>query len=155
MSWEDQEEKKKKKQGSNSSQMAFVFHVHWPEEQHLAALLDRAKYLNLWHKHWGEVAFMVEQPDFTTPPGVKDRYIEMVQSHRAIHAIKHGSSNHPWNPHSNQEVHAQTHTRKEWEVVGTKWKDSYGYSMHDGGCRQKGLAMHHSRVQQNSHRKIF
>jgi hypothetical protein len=47
MSWEDQEEKKKKKQGSNSSRLAFVFHIHWPEEQRLAASLNRAKYLNL------------------------------------------------------------------------------------------------------------
>ncbi len=31
--------------------------------------------------HWGGVAFTVEQPDFSTPAGVKDRYIEMVQSH--------------------------------------------------------------------------
>ncbi len=72
MPWEDQEEKKKKKQGSNNSCLAFVFHVHCPEEQCLATLLNRAKYLNLWHEHWGGVAFMVEQPDFTTPAGVKD-----------------------------------------------------------------------------------
>jgi hypothetical protein len=84
MPWEDQEEKKKKKQGSNISCLAFVFHIHCPEEQHLATLLDHAKYLNLWHEHWGGVAFMVEQPDFTMPAGVKDRYIEMVQSHRAM-----------------------------------------------------------------------
>ncbi len=84
MPWEDQEEKKKKKQGSNSSRLAFIFHVHHPEEQHLAILLNRAKYLNLWHKHRGGVAFTVEQPDFTTPVGVKDRYIEMVQSHGAM-----------------------------------------------------------------------
>jgi hypothetical protein len=80
MPWEDQEEKKKKKQGSNSSRLAFIFHVHCTEEQCLAILLDRARYLNLWHEHWGGVAFTVEQPDFTTPAGVKDRYIEMVQS---------------------------------------------------------------------------
>jgi hypothetical protein len=47
MPWEDQEEKKKKKQESNNSCLAFVFHVHCPEEQHLATLLDRTKYLNL------------------------------------------------------------------------------------------------------------
>ncbi len=64
--------------------MAFVFHVLWPEEQCIAALLGRVKYLNLWQEHWGGVAFTVEQPDFTTPPGVKDRYIEMVQSHKAM-----------------------------------------------------------------------
>jgi hypothetical protein len=51
MPWEDQEEKKKKKQGSNSSRLAFIFHVHRPEERRLATLLDRAKYLNLWHEH--------------------------------------------------------------------------------------------------------
>jgi hypothetical protein len=42
------------------------------------------KYLNLWHEHWGGVAFTVEQLDFTTPVGVKDRYIKMVQSHGAM-----------------------------------------------------------------------
>jgi hypothetical protein len=84
MPWEDQAEKKEKKQGSNNSRLAFVFHVHHPEEQLLATLLDSAKYRNLWHEHWGGVAFTVEQPDFTTPAGVKDRYIEMVQSHGAM-----------------------------------------------------------------------
>jgi hypothetical protein len=84
MPWEDQAEKKKKKQGSNNSRLAFVFHVHHPEEQHLTTLLDSTKYRNLWHEHWGGVAFTVEQPDFTTPAGVKDRYIEMVQSHGAM-----------------------------------------------------------------------
>jgi hypothetical protein len=78
---EDQAETKKKKQGSNNSRLAFVFHVHCPEEQRLATLLNSAKYRNLWHEHWGGVAFTVEQPDFSTPAGVKDRYIEMVQSH--------------------------------------------------------------------------
>ena len=61
-----------------------MFHVHRPEEQRLATLLNRTKHLNLWHKHWGGVAFTVQQPDFTTPAGVKDRYIKMVQSHRAM-----------------------------------------------------------------------
>jgi hypothetical protein len=84
MPWEDQEEKKKKKQGSNNSHLAFVFHIHCPEGQHLATLLNRSKYLNLRHEQWGGVALMVEQPDFTMPAGVKDRYIEMVQSHGAM-----------------------------------------------------------------------
>jgi len=84
MPWEDHEDKKKKKQGFNSARLAFVFHVHRPEEQHLATLLDHTKHLNLWHEHWGGVAFTVQQPDFTTPAGVKDRYIEMVQSHGAM-----------------------------------------------------------------------
>ncbi len=84
-----------KKQGSNSSWLAFLFHVHWPEEQCLAALLDCAKYVNLWrHKHWGGVAFTVEQPDLTTLPGVKDRYIKMVQSHRAMQ-LSMGAANIP------------------------------------------------------------
>ncbi len=77
-------EKKKKKQSSNNARLAFVFHVHRPDEQRLETLLDRPKYLNPWHKHWGGVAFMVEQPDFTTPAGVIDRIIEMVQSHGAM-----------------------------------------------------------------------
>ena len=84
MPWEDQAEKKKKKQMPNNSRLAFVFHVYWPDEQRLAILLDWAKYRNLWHTHWGGVAFTVEQPDFSTPAGVKDRYIEMVQSHGAM-----------------------------------------------------------------------
>ncbi len=68
-------------QAANNSRLAFVFHVHRPDEQRLATLLDRAKYRNLWYEHWGGVAFTVEQPGFNTPAGVKDRYIEMVQSH--------------------------------------------------------------------------
>jgi hypothetical protein len=66
------------------SRLGIIFHVHCPKEQRLEILLNRTKYLNLWHEHWGGVAFTVEQPDFTTPAGVKDRYIEMVQSHRAM-----------------------------------------------------------------------
>jgi hypothetical protein len=84
MPWEDQEKKKKKKQGSNSSGLAFIFHVHCPEERRLATLLNHTKYLNLWHEHWRGVAFRIEQPDFTTPAGTKDRYIEMVQLHGAM-----------------------------------------------------------------------
>ena len=84
MPWEDQAEKKKKKQSSNNARLAFVFHVHCPDKQRLKMILDRAKYLNQWHEHWGGVAFTVEQSDFTTPTGVKDRYIEMVQSHGAM-----------------------------------------------------------------------
>ena len=71
MPWEDQAEKKKKLQAANNSHLAFVFHVHCPNEQRLATLLDRAKYRsNLWYEHWG-VAFTVEQPGFTTPAGEK------------------------------------------------------------------------------------
>jgi len=81
MPWEDQAEKKKKLQAANSSRLAFVFHVHRPDEQRLAHLLRTTKYRNLWYEHWGGVAFTVEQPGFNTPAGVKDRYIEMVQSH--------------------------------------------------------------------------
>jgi hypothetical protein len=33
MPWEDQAEKKKKQQASNNSRLAFVFHVHCPDEQ--------------------------------------------------------------------------------------------------------------------------
>ena len=84
MPWEDQAEKKKKPQAANNARLAFVFHVHRPDEQRLANLLESAKYRNLWHEHWGGVAFTVEQPGFNTPAGVKDRYIEMVQSHGAM-----------------------------------------------------------------------
>jgi hypothetical protein len=83
MPWENQAENKKQ-HTSNNLRLAFVFHVHCPDEQRLATLLYCAKYRNLWYEHWGGVAFTVEQPDFTTPAGVKDRYIEMVQSHGAI-----------------------------------------------------------------------
>ena len=82
--WEDQVERKKKKQSPNNAWLVIVFHVHHPGKQWLEMLLDRAKYLNQWHEHWGGVAFMVEQPDFTTPAGVIDRIIEMVQSHGAM-----------------------------------------------------------------------
>ncbi len=37
MPWEDQEDTKKKKQTSNSSRLAFVFHVHRPEARGIAA----------------------------------------------------------------------------------------------------------------------
>ncbi len=66
--WEDQAEKKKKQQASNNSCLAFVFHVHCPDEQQLATLLDRAKYRNLWYEHWGGVAFTVEHRRRCQPP---------------------------------------------------------------------------------------
>jgi hypothetical protein len=33
MPWEDQAEKKKKKQAPNNLRLAFVFHIHRPEEK--------------------------------------------------------------------------------------------------------------------------
>ena len=51
MLWEDQTEKKKKKQSSNNAQLAFIFHVHCPDEQRLTTLLDLTKYCNLWYEH--------------------------------------------------------------------------------------------------------
>ncbi len=38
MPWEDQAEKKKKLQAANNARLAFVFHVHRPDEQRLANL---------------------------------------------------------------------------------------------------------------------
>jgi hypothetical protein len=46
--------------GESRRKEEFIFHALCPEEQCLAILLNRAKYLNLWHKHWGGVAFRVE-----------------------------------------------------------------------------------------------
>ena len=46
MPWEDQAEKKKKVQTASNSRLAFVFHVHRPDEQRLANLLEIAKYRN-------------------------------------------------------------------------------------------------------------
>ena len=112
MPWEDQAEKKKKKQVPNNSRLAFVFHVHRPDEQRLATLLDRAKYRNLWHRHWGGVAFTVEQPDFTTPAGVKDRYIEMVQSHGAMQ-LSMGAATIPGIVTATKKIHSSSYPRRE------------------------------------------
>jgi hypothetical protein len=118
MPWEDQDEKKKKKQGSNSLRLAFIFHIHRPEEQRLKILLDRAKHLNLWHKHWGGVAFTVEQPDFTTSAGVKDRYIKMVQSHGAMQ-LSMGAATIPGIVTATRKFTNMPHTRQERETTGT------------------------------------
>jgi hypothetical protein len=125
MPWEDQAEKKKKQQSSNNSHLVFVFHVHHPDEQRLATLLDRAKYRNLWYEHWGGVAFTVEQPDFTMPAGVKDRYIEMVQSW--CNVTEHGGSNNSRYCHGNKEIRASSYSRQEWPATGANRKVPDGY----------------------------
>ena len=115
MPWEDQVEKKKKLQAANNARLAFVFHVHRPDEQRLANLLESAKYRNLWYEHWGGVAFTVERPGFNTPAGVKDRYIEMVQSHGAMQ-LSMGAAGHC---HRNKEIHSSPYPRREWPATRT------------------------------------
>jgi hypothetical protein len=56
MPWEGAEEKKQK-QGTNSTRLAYVFHVYQPDYERMKKLLAYAKEMDIWHKHWGNAAF--------------------------------------------------------------------------------------------------
>jgi hypothetical protein len=83
MPWEGAEEKKQK-QGTNNVRLAYVLHAHEQDYNRMKTLLAFAKAWKVWHKHWGDKAFTVEIPNKKSPQAEKTRYIQMVQTHRAI-----------------------------------------------------------------------
>jgi hypothetical protein len=42
--------------------LVYVFHVHKPDYTRMKMLLAYAKEWKVWHKHWGNSAFIVEMP---------------------------------------------------------------------------------------------
>jgi hypothetical protein len=83
MPWEGAEEKKQK-QGTSNARLAYVLHIHQPDYERMKKLLAYAKELDIWHKHWGKTAFTIEIPDERSPQGVKNKYIQMVQTHGLV-----------------------------------------------------------------------
>jgi hypothetical protein len=83
MPWEGAEEKKQK-QGTSNPRLAYVLHIHQPDYKRMKTLLAYVKELDIWHKHWGNAAFTIEIPDERSPQGVKNKYIQMVQTHGLV-----------------------------------------------------------------------
>jgi hypothetical protein len=83
MPWEGAEEKKQK-QGTNNARLVYVLHVHKPDYARMKTLLAYAKDWKVWHKHWGNSAFMVEIPTKMSPQAEKTRYIQMIQTHGSV-----------------------------------------------------------------------
>jgi hypothetical protein len=83
MPWEGAEAKKQK-QGTNNARLAYVLHVHQPDYERMKTLLAYVKEMDICHKHWGNAAFTIELPDEKSPPGVKTKYIQMVQTHGSV-----------------------------------------------------------------------
>ncbi len=83
MPWEGIE-KKKQKQGTSNSRLAYRLHVHWPNYKRMKYLLVYVKDKNIWHKILGNATYTIETPEKKDPIGVKNKYIQMVQTHRSI-----------------------------------------------------------------------
>jgi hypothetical protein len=83
MPWEGIEEKKQK-QGTSTSRLAYKLHVHWPDYKRIKYLLSYAKDNNIWHKIWGNTTYAIKTPEEKDPIGVKNKYIQMVQTHGSV-----------------------------------------------------------------------
>jgi hypothetical protein len=83
MPWEGFEEKKQK-QGTSISRLAYGLHVHWLDYKRMKYLLVYAKDKNIWHKIWGNATYTIETPDKKDPIGVKNKHIQMVQTHGSV-----------------------------------------------------------------------
>ncbi len=83
MPWEGIEEKKQKR-GTTNAQLAYVLHVHWPDYKCLKALLVYTKDKGAWDNVWGKTTYTIEIPEEKDPIGVKNKYVQMVQSHGSI-----------------------------------------------------------------------
>jgi hypothetical protein len=77
-------EEKKQKQGTSNARLAHVLHVHQPDYERMKKLLAHMKELDIWHKHWGNETFTIKIPDERSPQGVKNKYIQMVQTHGLV-----------------------------------------------------------------------
>jgi hypothetical protein len=81
--WEGAKEKKQK-QGTNDAHLVYVLYVHKPDYARMKTLLAYAKEWKVWHKHWGNSAFIVEIPTERNPQAEKTRCIQMIQTHGSI-----------------------------------------------------------------------
>jgi hypothetical protein len=83
MPWERIEEKKQK-QGTTSARLAYGLHVHRPNYERLKTLLAHAKEKSVWDNVWGKTTYTIETPENKDPIGVKNKYIQMIQSHGSV-----------------------------------------------------------------------
>jgi hypothetical protein len=77
-------EEKKQKQGTSNSRLAYRLHVHRPDYKRIKYLLAYAKDKNIWHKIWGNATYTIETPEEKDPTRVKNKYIQMVQTHGSV-----------------------------------------------------------------------
>jgi hypothetical protein len=77
MPWEGMGEKKQKR-GTNNARLAYVLHIYQSNYERMKTLLDYAKEMDLWHKHWGNTFFTIELPDEKSPQEVKTNYLQTV-----------------------------------------------------------------------------
>ncbi len=59
-------------------------HVHWPDNKRMKYLLAYAKDKNIWHKIWGNATYTIETPEEKDPIGMKNKYIQMMQTHGSV-----------------------------------------------------------------------
>jgi hypothetical protein len=83
MPWEGIEEKKQKG-GTTNAQLAYVLHVHRPDYKRLKALLAYAKDKGAWDNVWGKTTYTIKTTEEKDPIGVKNKYVQMVQSHGSV-----------------------------------------------------------------------
>jgi hypothetical protein len=83
MPWEGIEEKRQK-QGTSNSRLTYGLHVHRPDYKRMKYLLAYAKDKNIWHKIWGNSTYTIQTPEEKDPIRVKNKYIQMVQTHRPV-----------------------------------------------------------------------
>ncbi len=83
MPWEGIEEKKQN-QGTRNSRLAYRLHVHRPDYKRMKYLLAYTKDKNIWHKIWGNATYTIETPEEKDPIGMKNKYIQMVQTHGSV-----------------------------------------------------------------------
>ncbi len=83
MPWEGIKEKKQK-QGTTNAQLAYVLHVHRPDYKRLKALLTYTKDEGAWDNVWGNTTYTIKMLAKKDPIGVKNKYVQMVQSHGSV-----------------------------------------------------------------------
>jgi hypothetical protein len=83
MLWEGTE-KKKQRQGTNNARLAYVMYVYQPDYERMKMLLAYVKEKDVWHKHWGNVAFTIKLQDKRSSQGAKTKYIQMFQVHGSV-----------------------------------------------------------------------
>jgi hypothetical protein len=83
MPWEGIKEKKQK-QRTSSACLAYGLHVHQPNYERLKTLLGHTKEKSVWDTVWGKTTYTIETLEDKDPIGVKNKYIQMVQSHGSI-----------------------------------------------------------------------
>jgi hypothetical protein len=90
MLWEGMEEKKQK-QGTNNARLAYILHVYQPDYKWMKILPAYAYVKDVWHKHWGNVAFTIKLPAKCSSQGAKTKYIQIWSKFMGLSNLYGGS----------------------------------------------------------------